>query len=51
MQNVAVLNILDGAGWIGRASDFKKIFADCNYFLNLKTIDKLNDIISEFFNI
>lgn len=51
MPNVTVLNILDGAGWIGRASDFKKIFADCNYFLNLKTIDKLNDIISEFFNI
>lgn len=51
MPNVTVLNILDGAGWIGRAADFKKIYADCNYFLNLKTIDKLNDIISEFFNI
>lgn len=51
LPNVTVLNILDGAGWIGRAADFKKIYADCNYFLNLKTIDKLNDIISEFFNV
>lgn len=51
MPNVNVLNILDGAGWIGRAADFKKVFADCNYFLNLKSIDKLNDIIKEFFNI
>lgn len=51
MPNVNVLNILDGAGWIGRAADFKKVFADCNYFLNLKSIDKLNDIITEFFNI
>ena len=51
LPNVSILNILDGAGWIGRSSDFKKIYADCNYYLNLKTIDKLNDIISEFFNI
>ena len=51
LSNVIVLNILDGAGWIGRASDYKKIYADCNFFLNLKTIDKLNDIITEFFNI
>lgn len=51
MQNIVVLNILDGAGWVGRAADYKKIYADCNYFLNLKTIDQLNGIISEFFNI
>ncbi len=51
LDNLIVLNILDGAGWIGRASDYKKIYADCNYFLNLKTIEKLNDIIIKFFNI
>jgi hypothetical protein len=50
-NNIAILNILDGAGWIGRASDYKKIFTDCDYFLNLKTINLLNNIISEFFNI
>lgn len=51
LDNLIVVNILDGAGWIGRASDYKKIYADCNYFLNLKTIEKLNDIIIKFFNI
>jgi hypothetical protein len=51
LNNVVVLNILDGAGWIGRAADFKKIYADCNFFLNLKSIDNLNNIITEFFNL
>lgn len=46
--NALMINLLDGAGWIGRASDFKKIYHDCDYFLNLKTIHMLNDIINEF---
>ena len=50
-NNIIVINILDGAGWVGRSADFRKIYADCNYFLNLKSLDKLNDIITEFFNI
>lgn len=49
-SNLLVINILDGAGWIGRPSDFKTIHANCAYFLNLKNIDLLNDIIEEFFN-
>ncbi|WP_321316453.1 DpnII family type II restriction endonuclease [Labilibaculum sp.] len=49
--NTRVLNILDGAGWIARNSDFQKIYRDCDYFLNLKTIGKLNSIIREFFNL
>lgn len=49
--NIIIVNLLDGAGWIGRSSDYKKIYQDCDYFLNLKTIDKLNGIIKEFFNI
>jgi len=49
--NIIIVNLLDGAGWIGRSSDYKKIYQDCDYFLNLKSIDKLNGIIKEFFNI
>lgn len=49
--NTIIVNLLDGAGWIGRSSDYKKIYQDCDYFLNLKSIDKLNWIIKEFFNI
>ncbi|RXG19123.1 DpnII restriction endonuclease [Leeuwenhoekiella aestuarii] len=50
-SNTLVINILDGAGWIARNSDFKKVFRDCDYYLNLKTIDNLNIIIKEFFKI
>lgn len=48
--NAIMINFLDGAGWIGRASDFKKIYHDCDYYLNLKTIHMLNDIINDFLN-
>lgn len=50
-QNTRVINILDGAGWIARNSDFKKVYRDCDFFLNLKTIENLKIIIQEFFNI
>lgn len=50
-ENIMMVNILDGAGWIGRPSDYKGIFYACSYFLNLKTIDELNQILKEFFNI
>ena len=46
-----LINFLDGAGWVGRAADFKKIHADCHYFLNLKNLDKLSEIIEHHFNI
>jgi len=50
-KNSKVVNILDGAGWIARNADFKKVYRDCDFFLNLKTIDSLKIIIQEFFNI
>lgn len=50
-KNTIIVNLLDGAGWIGRSADYKKIYQDCDYFLNLKTIDKLNGIVKDFFNI
>jgi hypothetical protein len=50
-QNTRVINILDGAGWIARSSDFKKVYRDCDFFLNLKTIENLKIIVQEFFNI
>lgn len=47
-EDVLMVNILDGAGWIGRAADFIKIYYDCDYFLNLKTIRELDTIIEDF---
>lgn len=47
-DNIIMVNILDGAGWIGRAADYTKVYNDCDYFLNLKTIDTLKYIIDDF---
>lgn len=50
-SNIILINILDGAGWIGRSSDFRKIYEDCHYYLNLKTINNITEIIKYHFNI
>ena len=50
-RNYMLINILDGAGWVARGSDYQKIYTDCNYFLNLANIDKIKTIITEYFNI
>ncbi len=50
-RNYMLINILDGAGWVARGSDYKKIHTDCSYFLNLANIDKIGTIITEYFNL
>ncbi len=50
-DNHIMINILDGAGWIARGSDYQKIHTDCNYFLNLANIDNIEKIIIDHFNI
>lgn len=50
-SNIVVVNMLDGAGWVARSADYKKIYHDCNYFLNLKTIQQLEEITKQTFNI
>lgn len=50
-RNYMLINILDGAGWVARGADYLKIHTDCNQFLNLANIDKIENIITEFFNI
>lgn len=49
--NIIMVNMLDGAGWIARSSDYKKIYFDCDYFLNLQNIQQLEIIIKQTFNI
>lgn len=50
-DNIIVVNILDGAGWVARSSDYKKIYNSCDYFFTLNTLDNLENIIKDFFNI
>ena len=50
-SNYMLINILDGAGWVARGSDYQKIHTDCSHFLNLANIDRIETIITEYFNI
>lgn len=50
-DNIILVNLLDGAGWVGRSADFKKIYNDCNYYANLNKIDIISELAMEFFNI
>lgn len=48
---IIMINILDGAGWIGRNADYEKIYLSCDHFLNLQKINILDDIIKEHFKL
>lgn len=39
------VNVVDGAGWLARRSDLRKLFDGCDYCLNLNTLDQLEAII------
>jgi hypothetical protein len=40
-----LVNFVDGAGWLARRSDLRKLYEACDYIVNLKTLDLLQDII------
>lgn len=42
------VNVLDGAGWLARRSDLRKMHASCHYCLNMKTLDQLEAIIYRY---
>jgi hypothetical protein len=44
MERVFV-NVVDGAGWLARRSDLRKMYTGCHYCLNMKTFDQLEAII------
>ncbi len=39
------VNFVDGAGWLARRSDLRKLHAGCDYIINLNTLDQLEAII------
>lgn len=45
---VALVNILDGAGWVGRQSDYRAIHICTTYALHLNTIDQLQGIFKKY---
>jgi hypothetical protein len=44
----AFVNFVDGAGWLARRSDLRKLYEGCDYILNLNTLDRLEAIICKF---
>ena len=42
------VNVVDGAGWLARRSDLRKLHAGCDYCLNIKTLDQLEAIICQY---
>ncbi|TVR19631.1 MAG: hypothetical protein EA396_12355 [Anaerolineaceae bacterium] len=42
------INFVDGAGWLARRSDLRKLHASCDYILNLNTLDQLRGIICRY---
>ncbi len=39
------VNVADGAGWLARRSDLRKIHEGCHYCLNMQTLDQLEPIV------
>ena len=44
-KKILIVNIIEGAGWIGRQSDLKIIYENSDYTLNLANIGLLDQII------
>lgn len=42
---IITVNVLEGAGWIGRQSDYKRIYENSDYTLNIANIGMLDQII------
>ena len=44
-QSRVFINFVDGGGWIARKKDFKRLVNNCHYFLNIRYLNMLEDII------
>lgn len=42
------VNFVDGAGWLARRSDLRKLYDGCDYILNLNTLDRLEAIVCNY---
>lgn len=42
------VNVVDGAGWLARRSDLRKMHAGCHYCLNLNTLNDLEKIVLRY---
>ncbi len=48
MEQDVFYNFIDGAGWLARRPDLRKMHNGCDYILNLKTLNRLEAIICKY---
>lgn len=46
--DIKFVSFIDGAGWLGRQKDLKKLFKHCHYAINLHNINDLKQIIKRY---
>ena len=42
------VNVVDGAGWLARRSDLRKLHDGCDFCLSIKTLDQIDAIICQY---
>ena len=50
-ENIRMLILLDGAGWLVRGADWDKVYSCCDFFFTLKTLDSLEQVIKTNYKI
>ncbi|MFO3797618.1 MAG: DpnII family type II restriction endonuclease, partial [Anaerolineales bacterium] len=43
-----LVNVVDGAGWLARRSDLRKVYEGCHYCLNMRTLSQLETIVLSY---
>jgi hypothetical protein len=44
-KNRIFINFVDGGGWLARRSDLAKLYRDCDYILNIQSLNQLTSIV------
>ena len=47
-NEIAFVNVVDGAGWLARRSDLEKLYRGCDFCLNIKSVADLDGIVLNY---
>lgn len=47
-ENRVFVNFIDGGGWLARKRDMERLVDECHYFINLKTLVMLEEIVLRY---
>ncbi len=46
---IVFVNVIDGAGWIARQKDLKRIYNASDYVVNLSSLEKIKEILLYYY--